>query len=139
MGVFNRVIQMLAHFLIGLANPGVAADIEEGVVALLAQVDLLLGRFDLAADIRPGEITPVAVEAGADVHDHQVPFADNAVRGEAAVGGGVWAGADDVKISKYPKWVNRKIAGKRAEIEPIYALRQNYRDKEYIRTFNDCP
>jgi hypothetical protein len=39
----------------------------------------------------------------------------------------------DAKVSKSPIWVNNKIE----EIVPISALRQNFRDKKDIQTYND--
>ena len=40
---------------------------------------------------------------------------------------------DDTKVSKSTIWVNNKIE----EIVPISALRQNFRDKKDIQTYND--
>src|SRR5208282_4494166 len=95
-GIGLRMIQVPADVRIRLADHGLGAGIEQGVVTLLMQVDLLLGGADVTANIGTREISPVAVEAGTDIDDDAIAFTDYAIRRESAIWRGIRAGTHDV-------------------------------------------
>src|ERR1700752_2928191 len=81
---------------VGRAGAHFATGIEERVVALLVQVTHLRCGLNVAADPRASQVAPVAVIASANVHDDQVPIANDPVGREAAVGSGVRARTNDI-------------------------------------------
>src|SRR5690606_24339162 len=60
------------HLGVGRARADHGGGVEQRVIAFLVQLALLGGRLDVAAHPGPGQVAPIAVEAGADVEDDEI-------------------------------------------------------------------
>src|SRR6516225_6133300 len=60
------------------------------------QIDLFFSGADVSAKVSAGEVSPITVEARANIDDDAISFADHAIGGEPAVWRGIRTGANNV-------------------------------------------